>query len=118
MFPSGTTQLNPPGVFALMLNGTEVARGGDFEFYSVASFGNCECSEDEANFALATWSNFKPADWSLLKKNTLTPYTGLKLVASEDSFFTVVDECIPKDCYYLSSLQNDSSVRDDNCTVI
>jgi hypothetical protein len=106
MFPSGTTQLNPPGVFALMLNGTEVARGGDFEFYSVTSFGNCECSEDEANFTLATWSNFKPADWSLLKKNTLTPYTGLKLVASEDSFFTVVDECIPKDCYYLSSQQS------------
>ena len=111
-------QLSPPGVFSMMLNGTEVARGdGNFEFYDVKSIGQCECLEDEVNFTLAASSNSTPAaaDWSLLKKNTMTPYN---LVASEDSFFTVVDECIPKDCYYLSSLQNDSSVRDDNCTVI
>jgi hypothetical protein len=99
-----------------MLNGTEVAQGGNFEFFHVTSIGNCECSEDEAKFTLATWSNFKPVHWSLINQNTLKPYTGLKLVPSENSFFTVVDECIPKDCYYLSS-QKDSG-DDNDCTVV
>jgi hypothetical protein len=45
----------------------------------------------------------------------MAEYEGWKLVASDDSFFTVVDECIPRDCYYLSS-KNDFG-NDNNCTV-
>mmetsp|Transcript_22673 Transcript_22673/g.35070 ORF Transcript_22673/g.35070 Transcript_22673/m.35070 type:complete len:140 (+) Transcript_22673:3324-3743(+) len=107
-----------------MLNGTEVARGdGNFGFYDVKSIGHCECQEGEVNFTLATWLRNKPfaADWSLLKKNAvknkMTPYARSKLVASEDSFFKVVDECIPEDCYYLT-LQQNRAGGDNNCTVI
>eukprot|EP00985_Skeletonema_marinoi_P026612 scaffold20727_cov160-Skeletonema_marinoi.AAC.6 len=34
--------LDPPGVYALMLNGTEVASGGDFVFFESYSTANCE----------------------------------------------------------------------------
>ena len=39
-------QLDPPGVYALMLNGTEVARGGDFVFFESYSTANCEVESD------------------------------------------------------------------------
>eukprot|EP00984_Skeletonema_dohrnii_P022938 scaffold12054_cov112-Skeletonema_dohrnii-CCMP3373.AAC.5 len=34
--------LDPPGIYALMLNGTEVASGGDFVFFEPYSTANCE----------------------------------------------------------------------------
>eukprot|EP00984_Skeletonema_dohrnii_P021179 scaffold10510_cov84-Skeletonema_dohrnii-CCMP3373.AAC.13 len=111
--------LSPPGVFSIMLDGTEVARGdGNFGFYDVKSIVLCECQEGEVNFTLAASTNSTPAaaDWSLLKKNTTTT-TPYNLVASEDSSFIVVDDCIPKDCYYLS-LQQNRAGGDDICTVI
>lgn len=98
-------QINPPGVFSVMLNGTELVRGGDFEFYNVTSIGNCKCSEDKVPFALIAATDYD-SDLSLMQHDTLSQYTQWKLGYGSlvtGSFSTlVVDECIPNDCYYLS----------------
>jgi len=107
--------MNHPGVFALMLNGTEVARGdGDFELYDMKSIGDCSCAEDEAPFTLyLSIKNYHPsaaaAAWSILEQNTLSRYTG----GAGDVLW--IDECIPKSCYYLSLMPSDGHRKFDFC---
>lgn len=116
-----STQLNPPGVFSLMFNGKEEARGGNFGFYNVTSFGDCDCLEDEVPFTLNARSNFYDAAWSLLEQNTLSRRTGwnwnLNTDARHENSFTtlVVDECIPKDCYYLYLRPSSGDPQYDFC---
>jgi hypothetical protein len=84
-----------------MFNGKEEAKGGDFEFYDVTSFGDCECPEDEVPFTLNVWSRSFKTEWSLFQQNTLRHYKSWNSI-----YGLVVDECIPKGCYYLSSFHD------------
>jgi hypothetical protein len=108
-FPS-FPQLNPPGVFSVMLNGKEAARGGDFEFYYVKGFGNCECPENEAPFTLNVRSYNYDTEWSVLEQHTLDRYAGWKLAADWSYSTLVVNECIPNGCYYLFLNHSDADV--------
>jgi hypothetical protein len=102
-----------------MFNGKEEARGGNFGFYNVTSFGDCDCLEDEVPFTLNARSNFYDTAWSVLEQNRLIRRTGWNLntdARHENSFFTlVVDECIPKDCYYLYLRPSSGDPQHDFC---
>lgn len=101
--------MNPPGNFALLLNGNEVASGGKgFEFFETARIGECDCPEGESLFTFSAVANyFAELTWNLSYQNGLEEYLGGSITYDYDSTTTFIEECIPTDCWVLNLYPSD-----------
>jgi len=104
VYDSVGSGLNPPGNFALLLDGNEVASGGEgFDFFETARIGECDCPEGESLFTFSAVANyFAELTWSLSYQNGLEEYLGGSIKYDYDSPTTFIEECIPTDCWVLN----------------
>ncbi len=101
--------MNPPGNFALLLNGKEVASGGDaFEFFETARIGECDCPEGESLFTFSALTTYiTEAVWSLSYQKGLEEYLGGTMTYDYDSPKAFIEECVPDDCWVLNLYPSD-----------
>ena len=109
IYDRGRNGLNQPGVYSLMLDGEEVARGGNFDIFELHHFGDCNCPTGESLLSVVANTNRYPMNWTLTSQSQDSLLGGSLFEALQDGwsstsyFAAFIEECIPDDCYYLNT---------------
>lgn len=113
VYDEGHNGMSPPGVYSLILEGEEVARGGEFDRYYLHRIGECDCPAGESLLTVDaekfTYLDETQLNWSLSHQNQLkdptlrgTPLFRGTLLHGTSSI-GYFEECIPDDsCYNLN----------------
>ncbi len=99
--------MDAPGGYSLMLDGIEVAYGGDFGFGEIKHVGDCSCPAGQSMLSILAVDNDYSEysmEWALSfqNKTSLGEYFWRSTMSNNVERF---EECIPNGCWHLTTPQ-------------
>jgi hypothetical protein len=105
---AGDGRLGVPGGYSVMLDGEEVANGGDFGFGETRFItGDCNCPAGLSLLSIVAKNSpdsYIPMEWALSHQNS-TSAEEYVFNRTMDHEVEIFEECIPNGCWHLSNPQ-------------
>ena len=99
--------LDPPAGYALMLDGIEVANGGDFRIGEIQHIGNCDCPAGHSLLSIIAKDNGHEdpeMEWALSYQNRTSAGEYFFRRTMHDTI-EIFEQCIPEGCWQLTNPQ-------------
>ena len=107
VFDTACNGMQVPGGYSAMLDGEEVANGGDFLDYGATKYitGDCNCPAGLSLLTIGAKNSpgsYIPMEWALSHQNS-TSTEEYVFIRTLDHEVEIFEECIPEGCWHLTN---------------